>query len=135
MPRPSTGQYPHNWNEIAQAVKDDAKWKCVRCRHRHEIDTGYMLTVHHIDLNKSNCEWWNLAALCQRCHLQIQHKVDITQPYMFEHSAWFKPYAAGYYAHRNGLPHDKTYVLEHLEELLDFGRPVRMYTASLAAHA
>ncbi|GAH88897.1 unnamed protein product, partial [marine sediment metagenome] len=29
-----------------------------------------MLTVHHLDGNKANCEDWNLAALCQRCHLR-----------------------------------------------------------------
>jgi hypothetical protein len=43
--------------------------------------------------------------------------------YMFEHSEWFKPYAAGYYAHRHGFPHDKEFVLAHLDQLLDFGRP------------
>lgn len=123
MPRPSTGTYPPNWEEIALQVKNEAGWKCVRCDEPHDIPSGYMLTVHHLDLNKSNCEWWNLAALCQRCHLQIQHKVIMERPYMFEHSKWFKPYAAGYYAHRNGFPHDKAFVMKHLEKLLDFGRP------------
>lgn len=127
MPRPSTGEYPPNWPEIAAQVKAEAENKCVRCRHIHEIETGYMLTVHHLDLNKSNCEWWNLAALCQRCHLKIQHKVIMERSFMFEHSEWFKPYAAGYYAHRNGLPHDKAFVMSHLEELLDFGRPFPLY--------
>ena len=32
---------------------------------------GHVLTVHHLDMNPSNCEWWNLAALCQQCHLKI----------------------------------------------------------------
>lgn len=57
-----------------------------------------ILTVHHLDGNKLNCRWWNLAALCQRCHLQIQGKVKMHQTYPWEHSDWFKPYAAGYYA-------------------------------------
>lgn len=57
-----------------------------------------ILTVHHFDGNKSNCEWWNLLALCQRCHLQIQTRVNPHQPYMFEHSPWLKPYVAGFYA-------------------------------------
>jgi hypothetical protein len=125
MPRPSTGDYPANWNEIAQAVKDDAGWRCARCHHHHDVAEGYMLTVHHIDLNKSNCEWWNLAALCQRCHLQIQHKVIIERMYMFEHSEWFKPYAAGYYAHHHNLPDHKEFVVKNMEWLLDFGRPNR----------
>ncbi len=57
-------------------------------------------TVHHLDGNKSNCEWWNLLALCQRCHLTIQSRVNPQQPYMFEHTAWFKPYVAAFYAHK-----------------------------------
>ena len=95
----------------------------MRCGEMHDVGAGYMLTVHHIDLNKSNCEWWNLAALCQRCHLRIQGKVIIERPFMFEHSEWFKPYVAGYYAFSNGLPHDKAYVLANMDRLLDFGRP------------
>lgn len=55
-------------------------------------------TVHHFDGNKANCEWWNLLALCQRCHLKIQSRVNPQQPYMFEHSEWLKPYVAGFYA-------------------------------------
>jgi hypothetical protein len=97
MIRKSTGEYPVNWKEIAKAVKDAAGWKCIRCEHTHDIEGGYMLTVHHLDLNKSNCAWWNIVALCQKCHLQIQHKVVMEQPYMFPHSEWFKPYVAAYY--------------------------------------
>ena len=121
MPRKSTGNYPDNWNEIAHAVKAAANWRCVRCGHIHDTEAGYMLTVHHIDLDPSNCEWWNLAALCQRCHLQIQHKVIIERPYMFEHSEWFKPFVAGYYASINNQPTDKNYVMTHLPELLSLG--------------
>ena len=124
MPRPSTGEYPENWKEISEQVKNEAGRKCVRCGHVHDVPAGYMLTVHHLDLNKSNCAWWNLAALCQRCHLKIQHKVVMERMYMFEHSDWFKPYAAGYYAHQNNLPEDKVYVIGHLDELLKFGRPL-----------
>lgn len=55
-------------------------------------------TVHHLDGDKSNCRWWNLLALCQRCHLQVQTRVNPQQPYMLEHSDWFKPYVAAFYA-------------------------------------
>lgn len=123
MARPSTGEYPQDWKEISERVKNEAGWRCVRCGHEHDTASGYMLTVHHIDLNKSNCEWWNLAALCQRCHLKIQGKVIIERVYMFEHSDWFKPYVAGFYAFQNGRPTDKDYVLAHLDELLNYGRP------------
>jgi hypothetical protein len=55
-------------------------------------------TVHHLDGDKSNCRWWNLLALCQRCHLTIQSRVNPHQPYMLEHSDWFKPYVAAFYS-------------------------------------
>lgn len=57
-----------------------------------------VLTVHHLDGNKGNCRWWNLAALCQRCHLTIQGKVQMARVWPWEHSPWFRPYVAGYYA-------------------------------------
>lgn len=56
-----------------------------------------VLTVHHLDGNKLNCRWWNLVALCQRCHLQIQGKVKLERPWHHEHTEWFRPYVAGYY--------------------------------------
>lgn len=57
-----------------------------------------ILTVHHLNGVKADCRWWNLAALCQRCHLVIQGKVVMNRVYPFEHTEWFKPYAAGFYA-------------------------------------
>lgn len=57
-----------------------------------------ILTVHHLNRIKADCRWFNLAALCQRCHLSIQSRVVMAQVYPFEHSDWFKPYAAGFYA-------------------------------------
>lgn len=40
---------------------------------------------------------------------------------MFDHSEWFKPYVAGYYANKNGLPTNRDYVMSHLPELLILG--------------
>jgi hypothetical protein len=57
-----------------------------------------VLTVHHLTGVKADLRWWNLAALCQRCHLEIQGRVRMEQVYPHEHSPWFRPYAAGYYA-------------------------------------
>ena len=96
------GDYPENWKEIAKQVKDAAGWHCIRCDHPHDPAAGYCLTVHHLDMNPANCEWWNLVALCQRCHLHIQAKVVMSRIWMFEHSDWFKPYVAGYYAFISG---------------------------------
>lgn len=60
-----------------------------------------ILTVHHLrlgDAAKRDLRWWNVVALCQRCHLQIQGKVVMERIWPWEHSAWFRPYAAGWYA-------------------------------------
>ena len=50
-----------------------------------------MLTVHHLDMNKANCQWWNLVALCQACHLSIQARVDFEQSWMFDLPEWLRP--------------------------------------------
>lgn len=120
--RKSTNTYPPNWKDIAQATKEAAGWCCVRCKHAHNIEAGYMLTVHHLDLNKANCAWWNIVALCQRCHLQIQSKVVMERIWMFEHSAWFRPYVAGYYASLAGLPTDRAWVEARIDALIALGQ-------------
>lgn len=118
--RHSIGEYPPDWPEIARDVKDAAGWKCVRCGHHHDPEAGYILTVHHLDMNPANNAWWNLPAICQRCHLHVQAKVIMERVWLYDHSEWFKPYCAGYYAHLQELPEDKVYVLAHLEELLAY---------------
>jgi len=78
-----------------------------------------ILTVHHLDEDKMNCRWWNLAALCQRCHLRMQRAVVMDRPYHFEHSAWFRPFAAGFYAWKylgEDLSREET--IARLDELL-----------------
>lgn len=82
-----------------------------------------ILTVHHFDGDKANCRWWNLLALCQRCHLKIQARVNPQQPYMFEHSDWFKPYVAGFYAMKyEGKDLTRAEVMLRLDELLSHER-------------
>ena len=124
MTRPlAAGAYPEDWPDIATATKDAACWKCVRCGHHHEVATGHVLTVHHLDGDKSHCRWWNLAALCQRCHLSIQGRVVIKQMWPFEHSEWFKPYAAGWYAWKYlSLDLSREEVTARLDELLALER-------------
>ncbi len=92
------GRYPPNWPEIAARVKWEAGWRCVRCDHPHDPPAGRTLTVHHLDGDRANSAWWNLLPLCQACHLSVQARVILEQPWLFEHSEWFKPYAAGWYA-------------------------------------
>lgn len=124
MTRRSTGPYPENWHLIAYRVKDEAGWKCVRCEHKHDPANGYTLTVHHLDLDPSNNSWWNLLPLCQRCHLSIQGRVHLARPWvMGEHSDWFKPYVAGWYACRYlGETLDRAEVESRLDELLELER-------------
>lgn len=92
------GDYPRDWPAIAQRVKDEAGWRCVRCGAPHG-PVPRVLTVHHLDGDKSNNAWWDLLALCQRCHLTIQAKVIPERPYLWEHKPWFVPYACGFYAY------------------------------------
>ena len=91
--RTKEGDYPSCWPLMSKQVKALAKWCCERCGVPNNEDSpdGTMLTVHHLDGNKMNCEWWNLAALCQRCHLRIQHDVTfyrIPHKYNWAKLAW-----------------------------------------------
>ena len=100
MRRTSTGDYPPDWKAIAWRVKEEADWTCIRCRHPHDPGRGYTLTIHHLDINPANNRWWNLLPLCQRCHLSVQGRVIVERPWVLDHTPWFKPYVAGWYAAR-----------------------------------
>jgi hypothetical protein len=93
------GKYPPCWKILEIGVREEVGNKCERCGHPHDPTAGYAFTVHHLDNDKSNCLRWNLAGLCQRCHLHIQGRVFLAQFFMFEHSKWFIPHAIGYYKH------------------------------------
>lgn len=92
------GAYPPDWAAVAQRAKEEAGWRCVRCGMKHGPCPA-MLTVHHLDGNKSNGAWWNLLPLCQRCHLSVQARVIPERPWLFAHSRWSQPYVCGFYAH------------------------------------
>jgi hypothetical protein len=84
-----------------------------------------VLTVHHLNGRKFDLRWWNLAALCQRCHLEIQNKVTMERVYPFEHTAWFKPHAAGWYSYvYEGRDIDRDEAVDRLDELLALERMV-----------
>lgn len=84
-----------------------------------------ILTVHHLDGNKANCSWWNLLALCQRCHLTVQGNVKPETPWFLEHSEWFKPYAAGFYAKKYlGQELTREETTARIDELLSIERLV-----------
>ena len=71
--------YPTDWPEISRRIRTGAGDKCERCKHPNDLASGHLLTVHHLDGDKANCAEWNLAALCQRCHLKIQGRVKMDQ--------------------------------------------------------
>lgn len=99
------GTYPKSWKTIATEIKTAAGWRCERCGHRHETSTKRldcddrchhlpdrrqrMLTVHHLDNNKSNVRRKNLAALCQVCHLVIQGSLRTGTKEMLQHGTLF----------------------------------------------
>ena len=110
-----TGEYVPDRKALHNAVRAAAGNRCIRCGHpagdtpsvraacdercTHRRDGKLrILTVHHLTGAKGDNRWWNLLALCQGCHLTIQGRVIPERPFLFEHTAWFKPYAAGFYA-------------------------------------
>ena len=99
-------EYPSNWKEIATRIKAANGWKCERCKHPNDHKSGHVLTVHHLDGDKANCDEWNLAALCQRCHLSVQGRVKMDQGFfdaLLPPSEWFKPHLDGY---RRAVKHE-----------------------------
>ena len=124
MPRSSKpgASYPPDWPEISKRLKEEAGGLCQRCGRPEDPRPGQHLTIHHLDMDPSNNRWWNTAVLCCPCHLQIQHKVVMEQPWMFEHSEWFKPFVAGYYAEQFGFPDDRPFVESHVDELILLGQ-------------
>ena len=149
------GEYPSDWVEISLRAKEEAGFRCVRCRHpfkregaaclcdglcdstkgfhakrghatpyHPELLVGINYGVHHFDGDKSNCRWWNLAALCNSCHLTIQANVIPERAWLFEHSDWMRPYAAGYYAFTFGnldLPREE--VARDTDRFIAMGQP------------
>jgi hypothetical protein len=81
------------WSEVTGfhgRAEDRARW---------EVEAAWrILTVHHADGDKANVRWWNLLALCQRCHLEVQGKIVMERVWPHPHSPWFRPFVAGYYA-------------------------------------
>lgn len=97
---------PANPKRVLPPLEVEAKWR--------------ILTVHHLNGVKADCRWWNLVSLCQRCHLTIQGKVRMERRWLNEHSEWFKPYVAGYYASTLlGEELSRSEVEARLDELLN----------------
>jgi hypothetical protein len=111
--------YNDDGKEKRRQAREAAGNKCIRCQ--SPSVTGRILTTHHFDGDKANDEWWNLMALCQVCHLQVQGKVDPEVPFFLEHSEWAKPYVAAFYAKKyEGLLITREEAVARLDELLAY---------------
>ena len=143
------GEYPADWPELSLSVRVAAGWRCVRCRHPFEEGTGHAMPcdefcdpqrcrgrriaarlgnhnfgVHHLTGDKANRQWWNLLALCNSCHLSIQARVIPERPWLFEHSDWFRIYAAGFYAwYYAGLYVTREEAWARVDDYLALGQP------------
>jgi hypothetical protein len=115
-------EYTSDWPEIANRRKTEEGWKCERCGHKHEPESGHTLTVHHLDRDKANNAKWNLAVLCQRCHLSVQGRVSMRQM-LFSNipvSQWFQWHLDGYRDSRRNVGE-----VNMIGYMMRYGRGVR----------
>lgn len=86
-------KYHPKWSLISRLIRfHRAGGKCEWCKAENgqpHPDTGskVILTVAHLDRNRNNNRFGNLAALCQRCHLNYDRPTHIkNRKYGTEHS-------------------------------------------------
>jgi hypothetical protein len=85
----------HRADELGQADSGEI----LHVLNAQQVQAAYrILTVHHLNGRKFDLRWHNLVALCQRCHLSVQSRVQMERLWPWEHSEWFRPYVAGFYA-------------------------------------
>jgi 5-methylcytosine-specific restriction endonuclease McrA len=81
-------RYPANWAVIREVILCRARHRCEGspdfpdCRaanHQAHPDTGskVVLTIAHLDHTPEHNDPSNLAALCQRCHLNYDRKARV----------------------------------------------------------
>jgi hypothetical protein len=99
-----TKDYPANWEEVSTEIKEQAGWRCEACGTENGPIPS-ILTVHHLDGDKQNLQPWNLAALCQKCHLRTQATIDFHQAVCTGvYPDWLKAHVAAYRQHWPRLP-------------------------------
>lgn len=69
-------EYHPNWREISLSIRRREKNRCKLCNAENgkphwKTASKVVLTVAHLNHNKNDNRGYNLAALCQRCHLII----------------------------------------------------------------
>ena len=70
----SSSNYPKNWGSISAAFRKERRYKCKICG-VDCCDHPGLTDAHHINGDKSNCNYKNLQCLCKYCHWQQpQHR-------------------------------------------------------------
>jgi hypothetical protein len=76
-------RYPANWKEISKRIRfERADGYCEWCgaeNYKPHPETGsrVVLTVAHINHIPEDCREENLAALCQKCHLNHDRHIHV----------------------------------------------------------
>lgn len=75
-------RYPRDWPAISRRIREREDNRCKWCgaeNHQPHPVTGSLvvLTVAHLDNTPENCDDDNLAALCQRCHLNYDRPIHV----------------------------------------------------------
>lgn len=69
--------YPKEFNRnLKDEIRLRDEYLCQNCditEEEHIIVFGKVLTIHHIDYNKSNCDNKNLITLCISCNVRANH--------------------------------------------------------------
>ena len=100
----SRSEYPPRWGRMSRWVREHAGWRCELCGAKNGPPPN-LLTVHHLDSNKWNLLPWNLAALCQNCHRQVQWTLDFCQSTLtYIYPEWLRQHVRAYnaWARRKG---------------------------------
>ena len=74
--------YTQNWDRVSQRCREQAGWKCSKCReYLGEDSKKRFLHVHHIDGLKYNNREQNLKVLCIVCHAEIDDQLKYSPDY------------------------------------------------------
>ncbi len=73
----SENEYPKEFNnELKEKIRKRDDYTCQNCSMTEEeqlIVLGYILSIHHIDYDKENCEDTNLITLCLWCNIRANY--------------------------------------------------------------
>lgn len=80
--------YSKEWtNELKEIIRRRDNYACQKCfitEEEHLIVYGKVLTVHHIDYDKENCNENNLITLCGECNTRVNFNRNYWKEYFKE---------------------------------------------------